>query len=162
MPKIWTLSLPPIPPRGQALCILPDRENSKNHEVDRNLIVFINRHPICRTDSWQAAFISLEIKEKPISEVIEQIEKQTDYNFFYNSRLIDMQRRVSVQVDNEDVFVVLNEIFGNSGVQYKVVDNDILLPCWIHPLLPHRNRAGGSQVLFSTSPASLLSERTLW
>ncbi|WP_280744774.1 MULTISPECIES: TonB-dependent receptor [unclassified Parabacteroides] len=75
----------------------------------------------------QASLISIEIKEKPVAEVIDLIEKQTDYNFFYNSKLINMNRRVSVQVENKDVFVVLDQIFGNSGVKYKVVDKDIIL-----------------------------------
>lgn len=89
----------------------------------------------------QAALISLEVKEKPISEVIEQIEKQTDYNFFYNSKLIDMKRRVSVKADNKDVFIVLNQIFGNSGVKYKVVDKDIILTVSDSPVVPGQQQA---------------------
>ncbi|GHU56446.1 SusC/RagA family TonB-linked outer membrane protein [Bacteroidia bacterium] len=60
-------------------------------------------------------------------EVLDAIEEQTEFSFFYNSKLINVNRVVSVQVENKNVFVVLEQVFKNSGVSYKVNDKDIIL-----------------------------------
>ena len=75
----------------------------------------------------QTTLLSLNIKEQTVAEVLEEIELQTELNFFYNSKLIDMNRKVSVHTENTNVFYVLNQIFKDSGVAYKVIDRDVIL-----------------------------------
>ena len=75
----------------------------------------------------QETVISLNIINQTVADVLDDIEAQTDFQFFYNSKLIDTNRRVSVDVQNVDVFVVLKQIFGNTNVTYKVVDKDVIL-----------------------------------
>ena len=75
----------------------------------------------------QETVISLNIINQTVADVLDDIEAQTDFQFFYNSKLIDTNRRVSVDVKNVDVFVVLKQIFGNTNVTYKVVDKDVIL-----------------------------------
>ena len=75
----------------------------------------------------QETVISLNLINQKVADVLDDIEAQTDFQFFYNSKLIDTNRRVSVDVKNVDVFVVLKQIFGNTNVTYKVVDKDVIL-----------------------------------
>ena len=75
----------------------------------------------------QETVISLNLINQTVADVLDDIEAQTDFQFFYNSKLIDTNRRVSVDVKNVDVFVVLKQIFGNTNVTYKVVDKDVIL-----------------------------------
>lgn len=75
----------------------------------------------------EKTIFSIEMKEKTVSEVLEAIEEQTDFHFFYNSKLIDMDRRISIDLQNKDVFTVLDHIFKESGVKYKVIEKDVIL-----------------------------------
>jgi len=75
----------------------------------------------------QKTALSLQVTNASITDVLEEIEEQSDFKFFYNSKLIDAERKVSVEVDQEDVFNILNQVFRNTDVVYKVIDKDILL-----------------------------------
>lgn len=75
----------------------------------------------------QTATLSIRMTEKTVAEILETIEKQTDFQFFYNSKLINVNRKVSVNAQDADVFVVLNQLFEGSDVHYKVVDRDVIL-----------------------------------
>ena len=52
----------------------------------------------------QETVISLNIINQTVADVLDDIEAQTDFQFFYNSKLIDTNRRVSVDVKNVDCF----------------------------------------------------------
>lgn len=75
----------------------------------------------------QHASINLEVRNKNIKEVLEEIEKQTDFTFFFNNRHVNMRRQVSVSVKNSSVFKVLDEIFTGTNVSYSVLDKKIIL-----------------------------------
>jgi TonB-linked SusC/RagA family outer membrane protein len=67
------------------------------------------------------------MKEKPMAEIFEAIEQQSGFAFFYNSKLINPNRLVSVQAKDETVFAVLDRLFKDAGIAYMVIDRDIIL-----------------------------------
>ncbi|MDH6305708.1 TonB-linked SusC/RagA family outer membrane protein [Parabacteroides sp. PF5-5] len=75
----------------------------------------------------QTTVLSLHITNKPVAEVLDEIEQQSEFRFYYNGKLIDMQRKVSVNAKDADVFNVLNQIFAASDIEYKIVNKDIIL-----------------------------------
>ena len=75
----------------------------------------------------QVTTLSVDINNGSLVEVLETIEQQTDFNFFYNSKLINMNRKVSVNAKKTNVFAILNQIFNDTDVVYRVVDKDVIL-----------------------------------
>ena len=75
----------------------------------------------------QTTKLSVLGTEKTVAEVLEEIEQQTDFQFFYNNKIIDVNRKVSINVQNEDVFAILNRLFKESNVRYKVIGKDVIL-----------------------------------
>ena len=75
----------------------------------------------------QTTKISVLGTERTVAEVLEEIEQQTDFQFFYNNKIVDVNRKVSIDVRNEDVFVILSRLFKESNVRYKVIDKDVIL-----------------------------------
>ena len=51
----------------------------------------------------------------------------SEFSFFYNVRHVDLNRRVSVVVKDSDVFNVLDKLFSETDVTYKVLDKKIIL-----------------------------------
>ncbi|MDR2139339.1 MAG: TonB-dependent receptor [Tannerella sp.] len=79
-------------------------------------------------DSYaQNTFITMNLSDKSVAEVLETIENETEFNFYYNSKLVDTNRLVSVRVKNEHVYAVLDQLFSGHHVSYKVMDKDIIL-----------------------------------
>ena len=69
----------------------------------------------------------MEIREQTVRSVLEEIEKQSDFSFFFNIRHVDLNRKVSVSADKSDIFNVLDQIFAGTNVRYSVVDKKVIL-----------------------------------
>lgn len=75
----------------------------------------------------QKATVNLEMRNQTVKEVLDEIEEQSDFSFFFNIKHVDLQRRVSVVVDKSDIFKVLETVFAGTDVRYSVVDRKIIL-----------------------------------
>ena len=53
---------------------------------------------------------------------------------FYDNQKINTSRKVSIRSDGEDVFSILEELFEDTNVTYKVLDNSIILSVTIRIL----------------------------
>ena len=55
------------------------------------------------------------------------IEKESGYHFLFNSRLAGIHKIVDVDVDNADISQVLNSIFAGTNLQYKMLENKLIV-----------------------------------
>lgn len=74
----------------------------------------------------QNAKISLNMQKTVLKEVLEEIEGQTDYLFISN-RDINLERSVSIHVDNKSVKEVLNQLLKNTDLTYAMEGVNIIL-----------------------------------
>lgn len=80
------------------------------------------------TDSYaQSAKITMNLRNQTVEDVLKEIEKQTEFTFFYNNAHVNLKRLVSVSVDRNNIFKVLDEVFKNTHVRYRVLDKKIIL-----------------------------------
>ena len=80
------------------------------------------------TNSYaQKATVSLNMQNQTVQSVLDEIENQSEFSFFFNTRHVDLNRRVSVDTDKSDIFKVLDNIFAGTNVRYSVVDKKIIL-----------------------------------
>ena len=75
----------------------------------------------------QNATLSLDMSNSTIANVLEAVENQTDFSFIYDASIVNTSRKVSVKVDEKNIFDVLNKLFGESDVAYTVVNTKIIL-----------------------------------
>ena len=75
----------------------------------------------------QKTLLSLAMNDKKMAEVLDVIEAQTEFRFYYNSRIVDTQSKVTVNVQNADVLAVLDQLFTSTNIGYKVIDKDVIL-----------------------------------
>ncbi|MEJ0083433.1 MAG: carboxypeptidase-like regulatory domain-containing protein [Puia sp.] len=54
-------------------------------------------------------------------------EKESGYHFLFNSRLEGIHKLVNVDVDNADISQVLNSIFAGTKLQYKMLENKLIV-----------------------------------
>lgn len=70
-----------------------------------------------------AAQISLSLNNKTMRQAIGEIERMSEYRFFYNSDLEYLDREVTVNVVNGSINEILNLISSQTGVRYTLKDN---------------------------------------
>ena len=72
-------------------------------------------------DSYaQKAMISIDVHNQRVEDILKEIEAQSDFDFFFNNKHVDLNRRVSVSADKSNIFSVLKEIFAGTNVKYSV------------------------------------------
>lgn len=71
--------------------------------------------------------VSLVSEIATVKDILKEIERQTDYRFFYNHQRVDVARRISINVRDVSIPEALNEIFKNTSIGYKITGNHILL-----------------------------------
>lgn len=75
----------------------------------------------------QSARISLDVKNVTVEDALNIIEENTEFHFLYNSKLIDVDRKVNIQVKDKSIESVLSTLFSNYGITYKVDERQIIL-----------------------------------
>ena len=75
----------------------------------------------------QKATVNLEMRNQTVKEVLDEIEEQSDFSFFFNIKHVDLDRKVSVVAKKSDIFKVLETVFAGTDVRYSVVDRKIIL-----------------------------------
>lgn len=75
----------------------------------------------------QSTMLSLDITNMPVQNVLDEIESQSEFSFFYNNKQLNTKRIVTLKKQNTNVFAVLDELFANTNVAYSVLDKSIIL-----------------------------------
>jgi len=71
--------------------------------------------------------ISLNVKNSTIEEVLHTIERESGFGFFINSKNLNLNRRITVSVSDKNIFQVLKQVFEGTNIEYKILDNQIVL-----------------------------------
>ncbi|MEN8230176.1 MAG: TonB-dependent receptor [Bacteroidota bacterium] len=75
----------------------------------------------------QETKLSLDLKESSVGEALAKIEEQSEFYFLFSNKLIDVERKVSIQVSEKPISTVLDELFSGTDVRYVVMDRQIIL-----------------------------------
>jgi TonB-linked SusC/RagA family outer membrane protein len=75
----------------------------------------------------QNTLLDIHANNKTIEEVLTEIGSKSDFAFFYNSKLINVRERVTLDIERKNIFTILDELFKNKRVKYRVVDKSIIL-----------------------------------
>lgn len=71
----------------------------------------------------QKTKVTLDMKDVTLNEIIAELKKQTDYDFFYNSELVKSKGKISVKAENKEVKQLLDEILPKLGLEYTIQQN---------------------------------------
>ena len=105
----------------------PIRKFGLKMKLSLILVVGVFFQMQAETGFGQESRISLDMQSASIVEVIDAIEKNTDYRFFYSSDELDLNRSVTIHARKERVEIVMETVFRASEIQYKIIDYQIVL-----------------------------------
>jgi TonB-linked SusC/RagA family outer membrane protein len=90
------------------------------------LLVFIALFRFTANANGQP-LVSIHMKNVEINLVLTTLEKESGYHFLFNSRLPGLTKLVDVDADNADISQVLKSIFTGTSLQYKMLDNKLIV-----------------------------------
>ncbi|MGN0190071.1 MAG: secretin and TonB N-terminal domain-containing protein, partial [Candidatus Cryptobacteroides sp.] len=71
--------------------------------------------------------LTINVTDVPVAAVIDQIEQQSGYYFIYSKNVIDENRTVSLKVKDASLKEVLNSLFAETGIAWKIEKKQIVL-----------------------------------
>ncbi len=71
--------------------------------------------------------VSMNVENASLIQVLTQIQKQTNYDFIYNSSLIKSQKILNYKAEDKDLTTVLNEILTPRGLTFVIEDRTVFI-----------------------------------
>ena len=90
------------------------------------LLLFIQQRTLCQRGILDSTF-NFSAGSVKTGNALDIITKQTGYNFTYDSRLIDQDRKTEMTFTNTRLSVVLKNILKNDSLVFSVIDRYIIL-----------------------------------
>lgn len=75
----------------------------------------------------QMTLLSLEMNNKTVREVFDEIEQNSEYIFFYNIDALDINRRISIHVKDQSLNNILDKVFKGTSNTYKIDDRQVYI-----------------------------------
>lgn len=91
------------------------------------ILCFLGMMQVSASVYSQKPKISFSYKDQSVKEVLNDIEKNTEYRFFYNEDFIDLNRKVTMDGTDQNVEEVLTRVLGSSDADFKVLENNLIV-----------------------------------
>jgi TonB-linked SusC/RagA family outer membrane protein len=91
------------------------------------MLLFVSMGTIYASAYSQNRDITLNATNTSLKEVIKQIEKQSDFTFFYNEDYVDLSQSVSLKANKKDIAVVLNSLCSQAKLNCKFMENNLVV-----------------------------------
>ena len=75
--------------------------------------------------SIQDIYVTINVKNVPLKQVFNKIEHKTGFAFAYNSQVVNLNRKVSLNFNNADLASVLMQISKESNLKFKRINGYI-------------------------------------
>lgn len=90
------------------------------------LIIGMNVGLASKTYS-QSTMLSLKVNNKTVNEIFTEIEKQSEYVFFFYDDVLDINRKVTLNIDNQTIETILGQMFGGTNNSYVIKDRQVFI-----------------------------------
>lgn len=88
----------------------------------------------------QVAKYSFRMNQRPIKEAIQEIEKNSDYVFVLSDNIgKEIETKINLNAENDAIDNILERIFVNTNLSYKVIDRQIVVFKDNHKVLRKEN-----------------------
>ena len=91
------------------------------------ILCFLGMMQVSASVYSQNPKISFSYKDQSVKEVLNDIEKNTEFRFFYNEDFIDLDRKVTMDGTDRKVEEVLTRVLGASDADFKVLENNLIV-----------------------------------
>lgn len=75
----------------------------------------------------QKVQLSLNLSNKTLKEVFKEIERNSEFVIFYYENIIDSNKKVELNIQNQTVDKILDKLFEGTDNAYKIIDNQIYI-----------------------------------
>lgn len=125
--------------------ILRNKEKCKPLLIMKLTILFtvLTFFQVTATVMSQDLSFHLNVKNKPVKEVLNLLEEESNYRFFFNDDFHDLNRNVTIKVKDKKVEEILSIMFENSDITYREIEDNLFI---IAPISRFQNKITGTVI----------------
>lgn len=91
-------------------------------------LLFISALQVVASGAYsQSTKLTLDLGETTVEQVLTEIENQSEFYFLFSQKLVDVNRKVNLQVDEIKIDEILAQVFTGTNIDYIVLDRQIVL-----------------------------------
>ncbi|MGV8091421.1 MAG: SusC/RagA family TonB-linked outer membrane protein [Mangrovibacterium sp.] len=75
----------------------------------------------------QSIKLKINLKNVTLSEVFHEIERRSDFRFFYDNNELDLSKRMNLNTENSNIEEILEDLFQDSDISYEIIDHYIII-----------------------------------
>lgn len=91
------------------------------------IIVFACMQALALDNYAQTKRLDIKIEESGVVSALEKIEAQSEFFFFYNNKVVNLDKKISVDLKNKTINEVLDALFEGTDIQYTINNRQIIL-----------------------------------
>ena len=91
------------------------------------LLLTMNFSVFASSETLLSEKVQLKVDNVTLKDALKEIERQSDFTFLYNDASIDVSQVVTVSTNETTVKEILDAILRNKGINYTIIDNQIVL-----------------------------------
>ena len=134
MKKKWDLHTEPFP------CL------TKLLKTMRLCLIFLL---VLATQAWatdgysQNTRLSMNLKNTRVIDILGEIENKSEFFFLFNQKLVDVERKIDIDVNQEKIEDILAEVFTGTNVNYLIMNRQIVLTTAVPDIKDESSRQAG-------------------
>ncbi len=90
------------------------------------VLVFVTLAKLFASNAYSQA-ITVNVENVALKTVLDQIEAESDFHFFYNNSLVDVSKKTTIHAEKQEVPTILTRIFNATDIDFKMFKNQIIL-----------------------------------
>src|SRR5579871_1196961 len=71
--------------------------------------------------------LTLHYKNTPLVQIFGAVEEKTNYRFVYSNQVVEVNKKVDINVTDVEVTEALDKLFDGLSLHYKIVDNKLIV-----------------------------------
>lgn len=75
----------------------------------------------------QKADISLNLQNVTLGQALDAVKQQSEYSFWYRNEEVNLDKRLSIHIENQQINNVLDNLLADQGVNYTIDDKHIII-----------------------------------
>ncbi|MDD4189885.1 MAG: TonB-dependent receptor [Mangrovibacterium sp.] len=92
------------------------------------LLILVSMFSVFANKTYsQSKMLNLHMEKATVRDVLSEIEDQSQFNFMYSSEIIDVNRLVSINIQDAKIDEVLKSLFAGTDVSYTIRDRLVVL-----------------------------------
>ncbi len=90
------------------------------------LLLFVTINQAIAFNSYaQNKRLSLNLKNEKIINILDEIERKSDFYFMFDASKIDVIQKKDIDCENQTIAIILDQLFENTGITYHISNRQI-------------------------------------